>query len=406
MTTIKKICMEGLLVRLIALIIVSVFSDSLTTGYLRSSYASDDLRYIDGAVIYSENAKSIIDVPEFASAYVTVGDNVGISDMLQLWYWIICILMYIFKYPIIIKIINIFIGVICIAYIYKLCLRIYPSNQKIAILASRLYAFFPYPVFFCCFLYKDQFLTLITLLLFFTVCGNETIFRFKEMMKILILLVVFSFIRSGLTPILLLTISLIEINKSKLSFSHRKIKIIAISIITVVLTLYLYVYFSEIIIHKLEAYTSSRGNDNAISGATISYVTINTISGFWKLPFAFIFTIIQPLYIGGKITNWEGVVSILNVCSIPIVILNLIYIFKKKNNSIFWYSLMIIFAIMLYVSMGITRHFYYLLPFIFIFYSDALLSGNQIIRTINKAAIIFSFAYATMIIAYSLSYGL
>ena len=67
---------------------------------------------------------------------------------------------------------------------------------------------------------------------------------------------------------------------------------------------------------------------------------------------------------------------------------------------------MIIFAIMLYVSMGITRHFYYLLPFIFIFYSDALLSGNQIIRTINKAAIIFSFAYATMIIAYSLSYGL
>lgn len=400
MSTIKKICLEGLLIRLIVLILILIFSDHLTTGYLRSNYDSDDLRYIDGAVMYSETATSIIDIDAFGAAYISVGDYVGNSDRLQLWYWIMCILMYIFKYPIVVKIINIFIGVWCIAYIYKLSLRVYPQKKKIAILAAKLYAFFPYPVFFCCFLYKDQFLTLITLALFYTASAPRTQFSPVRFLKIVALLLIFSFIRSGLVPILLLSIGLIMINKSKIKLSTKPIRVLIISLITIMLAYYVYISFANTILYKLEAYTGSRASDSIYEGTTIRYFLINNIYDIWKLPFAYAFTIIQPLYIGGKIINWESIVAILNVCNIPIVIVNVLYIFMKKSNKIFWISIMLLYAVMLFVSMGISRHFYYLLPYTFIFYADAIYSRNEIIYTVNKASMAISAFIAILMIPF------
>lgn len=400
MTTIKKICLEGLLIRLIVLIIILIFSDNLTTGFLRSTYISDDLRYIDGAVIYSETATSIIDIEAFGAAYVAVGDYVGDESRLQLWYWIMCILMYIFKYPVIVKIINIILGVLCIAYIYKLCLRVYPKKKKIAILAAKLYAFFPYPVFFCCFLYKDQFLTLITLAIFYIACAPRSQFSLVRLLKITALLLIFSFIRSGLVPILLVSIGLIEINKSTIKLSTKPIRVLVISLVTITVAYYMYVSFANTILYKLEAYTGSRASDSVYEGTTIRYFLINNIYDIWKLPFAYAFTIIQPLYIGGKIVNWESIVAILNVCNIPIVIVNVLYIFMKKSNKIFWISIMLLYAVMLFVSMGISRHFYYLLPYTFIFYADAIYSRNEIINTVNKASMAISACIAILIIPF------
>lgn len=150
-TKIKKICIGGLLVRIVALILTLSFSNQLTTGYMRSTYQSDDLRYLDGAIAYRDAATQLIDPPAFLISFLSTGDDVGYSDDIALWYWLMCIFMYVFKSPIIAKLINILFGVWSIYYIYKLCEVAYPRKRKVASLAASLYAYFPYPVFFCCF---------------------------------------------------------------------------------------------------------------------------------------------------------------------------------------------------------------------------------------------------------------
>lgn len=402
---IQRICLWGLIVRLIALSLTLLFSDHLTTGYLRSNYDSDDLRYMDGAIIYSETASTLIDVPAFINAFLTFNDNVGLSDDIALWYWLMCIMMYIFKYPIIIKVINIIFGVICISLIYKICKFVFPNKVKIGILASSLYAFFPYPVIFCCFVYKDQFLTLILLLIIYLVYKNSTIINIKSIVQLTILLIAFNLIRSGLLPILLISIGYIEYKKNPEKYGLSKpINTFILLSVTTIFVYYLYIHFSDIISHKFNSYVENR--IQAGSGEdTISLFIINSPFDLWKAPLSFAFTFIQPLYTGSKILNWSSIVSILNVCSIPVVIVSTYYWFIKKSNNVFWISIMILFMVMLIVSMGITRHFYYLLPFVFIFYSDAIVSGMPTVKVLNKVgiglAVFYTFAFILPIVCLS-----
>lgn len=396
-TKIKKICIGGLLVRIVALILTLSFSNQLTTGYMRSTYQSDDLRYLDGAIAYRDAATQLIDPPAFLISFLSTGDHVGYSDDIALWYWLMCIFMYVFKSPIIAKLINILFGVWSIYYIYKLCEVAYPRKRKVASLAASLYAYFPYPVFFCCFVYKDQFLTLITLAIVYLIYKEPTIFKVKTLLKLTLLLLMFTLIRSGLLPLLVLCIGYTEVQKNKERYGlHNPLKNILLCTITLILTIVFYIMFADVIMHKYEAYVANRAS--GAEESTITYFTINGPKDIWRAPFAYIFTIIQPLYIGGKVTNWSGVVGILNACSIPVVIVNLYYWIGRKTNKLLWITVMVLFMVMLIVSMGISRHFYYLLPFVFIFYADAIVSGNQKTKNLNDAGILLAVVYSTIFI--------
>lgn len=398
LSKIKRICLWGFTVRLIVFAFVLIFSNSLTEGYLRSNFDSDDLRYIESAVIYSRTATSLVDGAAFINSTLSVGENIGLSEDLFLWDWMMCIMMYIFKYTIILRIINIIFSVVCIFLIYRLCNVVYSNNSQISILAAKLYAFFPYPVFFSSFLYKDQFLTLIMLSLMYQVYNCKTIFTLSKLIKIVLLLSAFTMLRRGLTPLLVLGIGYIEYKKGDSNiFFNTQWKKVLVLIVTVILCYIFYVYFYDIIKLKYEAYVLTRKSSSS-TGGLINYVLINTPFDLWKAPFTYAFTVIQPLYFGNDIANWEGVVGILNVCSIPIVIVNLIYIFLKKQNNTFWIVIMTLFIVMLVVSAGITRHFYYLLPYVFIFYSAGITTKNNLIRVANKCGIIISLIYGILIL--------
>lgn len=207
----------------------------------------------------------------------------------------------------------------------------------------------------------------------------------------------FTLIRSGLLPLLVLCIGYTEVQKNKERYGlHNPLKNILLCTITLILTIVFYIMFADVIMHKYEAYVANRAS--GAEESTITYFTINGPKDIWRAPFAYIFTIIQPLYIGGKVTNWSGVVSILNACSIPVVIVNLYYWIGRKTNKLLWITVMVLFMVMLIVSMGISRHFYYLLPFVFIFYADAIVSGNQKTKNLNDAGILLAVVYSTIFI--------
>ncbi len=398
LSKINRICLWGLIIRLIIFVIVLIFSPYLTEGYLRSNFISDDLRYIEIAVTYSRTALSIVDVQAFIKSTLSVGESIGLSEDLFLWDWMMCIMMYVFKDTIIIRIINILFSVGCIYLVYQLCNVVYPDNIHISIIAAKLYAFFPYPVFFSSFLYKDQFLTLVMLCLLYQVYKCKNIFTFSKLTNIIILLSAFTMLRRGLTPLLILGIGYIEYKKRKGNkLSNTEWKKILVCVISIILCYIFYIYFYDVIKLKYEAYVVNRNSSNG-SNTLINYFYINTPLDIWKAPFTYAFTIIQPLYIGNKVVNWEGVVGILNICSIPIVIVNVMYIFQKKLNGTFWMVIMMLFLVMLTVSAGITRHFYYLLPYVFIFYAAAITSKNRIIIVANKIGITISLLYCFFMI--------
>lgn len=380
---------------------VSIFSENLTRGYLRSNYDSDDLRYLDGAIVYSQTATSIIDPSAFLYAFYMVGDNEGYSESISLWYWLMCILMYVVRYPIIINFVNIGFAVWSIYLIYKLAYWVFSKDNRVGLLAAKIYAFFPLPVFFCCFFYKDQFLTLITLAILYVVYSHESILKIRTIILLTILLLIFTTLRSGLLPLLILGIGYIEIHKiNKHGIKNVKLKIGLILLLSIILSVILYQVFYDIILLKFDAYVTNRAGAADLGGTTIQYFIINSPTDIWKVPFSFAFTFIQPLYLGGKIGNWEGVVSLFNFCTIPIIIIDVYYIFKKKTNMTFWYVIMALIIVMLIVSMGISRHFYYLYPYVFIFYADCIIHGNKLVRKINTGAIGLSFIYFLITIPY------
>lgn len=367
----KKILFQAFFVRIIVLIITLLFSQFLTTGYLRSNYDSDDLRYIDGSVQYSKMANGIIDINAFVQSYSYVDDLTGLSDGIALWYWLMAILMFILRSVILVKLVNIFFAILCIYIIFKLTRKIYPGNIEIAYVAAKLYAFFPYPVFFCCFMYKDQFLCLIILSIYYIVYSLLESFNYRKLMILLSLLITFTLTRDGLLPVILGSIALIVLfsknNTSQLSIIWRSV----FTIVIVFFSLYLLIYNNEIIMHKMNAYLLSRIGNSDYDNTTIKYFLINSPHDIWKLPFTFCVNLIQPIYIGGRILNWEAFVSIFNFVFFPVVIGNFFYFFcRKKSNTLFFYSIMLLYTVVVIVSLGITRQSYFMLPFAIIFYSD------------------------------------
>lgn len=395
---INKICLRGFILRVIMLCCTLIFSEQLTTGYLRSNYDSDDLRYQDGALYYSQNANSIIDVSAFTDGFLNVGDYTGYGEGIALWYWLVCVLTYIVKSTILVKVINILFGVACIRLIYELCLYVYPEREDLSLLAAKLYAYMPYPIIFCCFLYKDQFLTLIFLAILFVVYRSKNIINIKDMSCLIALLVVFSLIRSGMLPVLVLCIAIIETNKTNRRYSSTAYTIV-IALLAIVAVYYVFLFNNETIAHKLNSYVDQRTDNSSYAGTIIQYVLINDFKDFWKLPFAYLFTILQPLYIGGGIKNWENLISIFNVCFIPIVISNIFYLLqKKKGNTSFWLSMMLLFSVMLFVSIGVTRHFYYLMFLPIIFYADYATDRNSSYSKTKKPSIVIACGWSVFMI--------
>lgn len=389
----RSICLYAFVVRIVALIIVCTFSHLLTTGYLRSNMDSDDVRYEAGALVYSQSAESIIDVSAFVSAYLSVGDNTGLSDSIAIWYWIMCVLMFILRDGITVKIVNIILGVGCVALIYKLCKFVYPDNKNIAEKAAKLYAFFPYPVFFSCFLYKDQFLTLIILFIMYIVYKYDTVFTPKRIIGLVLLMALFTTLRSGLLPVLVAGIGLILLKKPGIKIKFN-LKTLSFLLFAVAVLYYLFGLYSEIITRKLEAYVLERAGSSDLEGSSIQYLLINDVWDIWKLPFSYVFTLVQPLYTGGRLINWESLVSVLNIVFIPVVVGNFVYIFKKKKgNPTLWLAIMLLYTVMLVVSMGVGRHFYYLLPFPIIFYVDYMYSFPALASITNKISFVLAFLY-------------
>lgn len=361
---IKQICIGGLLIRLVMLALVYSLSGHLSKGLLGSDiYERDDLRYLEAGRIYAETAGSIIDYRGLESALDTL-ETYGTHDHgIELWYWIVAVLMYLFGSEVFIKILNILFAAVSIKCIYDICCYLY--DNKIAKLAASLYAFLPYPIIFSCFLYKDQFYTMLTLLLFrkaFQCAGHIKVW---DIIYLLLGLYLSLLTRSGVAIILFALIMVIIYKQG--GYVVSKLKKIS-AIILFILAVSLVVYLSwDTLIRKVSYFFLTEYEP---SNSTIDIVDIRSPWQLYKYPIAYLFALIQPLNIRLLFDTWYDLAGILNYLVLPIAIGNVLYLvsFKMKKEYFFW-LIQVLYLLVILTSLGITRHQFFLQPFMMMFFA-------------------------------------
>lgn len=382
MNSAKKYLLFAFAIRILVLAVLNIFSEGETSGYYGNTYLQDDVRYAKGALYYSQNANSLIDHEVFTYAFEQFGDRTGYSELFSFWYWFVCVIAYIFKYILALRIINILFSVLTAYYIYKLASIIF--NKNVGKYALIFYSFNPYFIFFSIFIYKDQFIALIMVQLFYCLYRYFITNRNKYLFYVLIFLSLFSFLRSGFSLILIASVLVLFIIREKESLNKFNLKkfffLLPILIIPAYFTTLYFIDNFYIIQNKLIAYVIERQNSES---DTIAMFQISSLSDFYKLPFSFIFALLQPINLTSKISTVSGLVGVINLFGIFLASGNILAFFDKKIRGLrFTWIINSLFIITLITSLGISRHYYFMLPFYVIFLSAYIVKGINFRKTL------------------------
>lgn len=377
---IKRICTTGFVLRLLMLAIVLVYGEKVSTGLLGSTNINDDVRYLEIAETYARSAKFIIDVPAFQNTLDSIETGYFHDAFTSLWDWVVCILYYILRSEILVKIVNILFAVWSVKCIYDICKGEF--GEKVARLASSLYAFLPYPIIFSCFLYKDQFYTLITLLLIRQALRCAGHIKLKDVIIMALLVLASMLTRTGLVVLVLAALLVVLYKKGE--YKVRFSSLVIVLPIIVAIAAYVISLSWEPIQRKIVSYVYEFSLDSEKD--TIDFFVIKSPGQIWKYPFSLMFLLFQPLRLSvSSIKCWMDVAGYLNIATVPVALGNIFYLsnLKLKKSYLYWLT-QLFYLLTIVTSLGIVRHQFYLQPFMMIIFAV------YFYRTKNKFILIAS----------------
>ncbi len=359
---IEKTCIIAFTVRLLVLLIVVMFAENLSFGFYGTDFFDlDDCRYLAGAESYLNNASSIVDVDCFTRSFEQYGDRTGyiLSDpsSTPLWYWIVCIVSYLTRTTLTVRLLNVIFATSSIYYFYSFVNLLY--GEKIALLSAKLLAFLPYPVLFCCFAYKDSFLMYCSFFILFGAMSfqkNEKISKIRLIIMIVLAIAMLN-TRSGLSALFLVVAFLIAFKKYVTKINVRNIIITLVLLAIAGLVIY---KSSSTLIFKLNYYFER--SNRTVTGP-IRHIMITKITDIYKLPFCYILSVIEPIGLPKSITCWSDLVDLTFPVMVPISLGSFLYMFKrnKKNGYTFWLC-MLVYLVTITASLTNIRHYYSMLP--------------------------------------------
>jgi hypothetical protein len=394
----KKVLVLSTAIKILILITLFLLNNGDYGGYNNNSIVSDDVRYVSGALYYSQNAKSVIDTEAFTHAFERLGDRAGYSKSFSLWYWLVCIVVYLFKSVFVLSVINVIFSALTAYYIYQLALILF--NKRTAKYALIIYSFNPYFLIFSLFLYKDQLIALLIVQLFYFLYSFFTSNKSKYLLYALITLVLFSFLRDGFVFILAASVLALFFIKEKEYSKMLNLKnifyFLAICVISIYYISFFFIDIFDSIQYRLYVYVVERETSG---GGAIEMFQISALSDFYKLPFAFIFALLQPINLTSQILSTSGFVGSINLFGIFLATGNILAFFDKEIRRLnFTWVIHALFIVTLITSLGISRHYYFMLPFYVIFLSAFIVKKNNFTTTL-----FFSLLLAFLISVYHLT---
>ncbi len=362
----RKIMLYGFLIRLLLLIFMLFIATSFTEPY----FLKDDIKYEETAAYYMDYASSVIDIQKLAD----------ISDgyIAPFWPWVVSIVAYMFRWVYAGRVINIILSTLTIGVIFNLTYNI-SGNNKTALLAAKMMAFLPVTVITCCFPLKDIFImfgVFYAFDVFVSLQKGEKVGITRTIICAALMTGVY-YSRGAVTELLVVFFFGFFLMK------FIREKRYSAAILSILLAVGVMAVFGRAIMSSFEMKLEDYGGE-ATSDGGVAALTVHGITDIYKLPFAIFFANLQPikmnLFTESSLSWWHNVLAHANISIYPVAIANFLYIFGKKHNTLFWILSMIMYSAVISLSLGVFRHYLFLIPLEIIncaFYFDVEKTSNR-----------------------------
>lgn len=383
----------GLLLRVAMLfVVVYVAKESFDWDIF---YIEDDKKYEDLAAVYRANARSWFDIELF--------DTLTKGYAARFWPFVMCMTTKVTGYLYVGRVINVLLSALCIAVTYMLAYEV-SENEKTALTAARLFAFLPFPIIVSCFPIKDIFIMLGTMYAFYVFVRVQQ-GRRKVSIGQYVLLVAFliciRLARGAVTELLLLYFVIYYLQKL------YKAKRYFAALLLVIVSLVAFVAFRDAIMASFSGKLETYGQYGAEEATGLNAIRVTGVLDLYKLPLAYAFAMLQPmkmelLTLGDDVRQWRTVMGYSNMTMYPVVIGAWLYMFSKKHNLFFWLSGFVMFSAVIMLSLGVSRHYLFLLPMHMINYSLYMEDTHANFKNRRTLLILGTFALLVLVFCYSL----
>ena len=318
------------------------------------------------------------------------------------WAYVLCVSTGLTKSIYAARYINVVLSTLCIVVVYNLCHEV-SQNKKTALTAARLFAFLPVPILFSCFPFKDVFIMFsVTYAFYIFVCVQKSrkISAFQIILCAILMICVY-FTRGAVTEMMLMFLLVYYMQKLL-----QKKRYLAALILVMGAVAILFV-FRNTIFGSFETKVETYSNYGADEAAGLNAIRVTGITDFYKLPLAYAFAMLQPMKLewfsmGDDVRPWRTVMTYANVTMYPVAMGAWLYMFVKKHNLFFWLSSFVMFSAVIILSLGVSRHYIFLLPIHMINYSLYMEDTHVNFKNRRTLIILGTFALVVLVFCYSL----
>ena len=168
-----------------------------------------------------------------------------------------------------------------------------------------------------------------------------------------------------------------------------------------------FVAFRSSIMGSFETKWDIYGNYAAEEAAGLNAIRVTGITDIYKLPLAYAFAMLQPmklelLALGNDVRPWRTVMGYANMTMYPVAVGAWLYLFTKKHNLFFWLSSFVMFSAILMLSLGVNRHYLFMLPIHMVNYSLYMEETHPNFKNRRTLVILGTFALGVLMFCYSL----
>lgn len=380
----------GLVLRLAMLILITVVLDGVWDVF----FLEDDKAFEELAGKYRFNANGVLDWELF--------EDLTEGYMQRFWPFVMCVSTKLFGYLYTGRVINVVLSTICIPVTYRLCYEI-SGNEKTALTAARLFAYLPFPILVSCFPIKDIFITLGVIYAFYIFVRVQNDRKVSAgQYVLLIILSIFNYLSRGAVTELMLIFFLIYYLQKLYKSKQYLAAVFLLTGSMAVLVAFRSTFFASFST-KLNTY----GNYYADEASGLNALRVTSMADIYKLPLAYAYSMLQPLKlewftIGVDTRPWRTVMSYANMTMFPVAVGAWLYMFSKKHNPFFWLSSFVMFSAVIMLSLGVFRHYLFLLPIHMINYALYMEKTNESFKNRRGLVIIGTFVLVVLVFCYSL----
>lgn len=380
----------GFLLRLIVLILIV----NVLNGVWDLYFLEDDKKFEEMAAVYRFNANGILDLELF--------DELTAGYMQRFWPFVICVSTKLFGYLYTGRVINILLSTICIPVTYRLCYEV-SGNEKTALTAARLFAYLPFPILVSCFPIKDIYIMMVVMYAFYIfvrVQSGRKVSAFQYVLLCALLVGVY-LSRGAVTELMLIFFLVYYLQKL-----YKEKKYLA-ALVLLMGSVAVFVAFRSAILSSFETKIDTYGNYYADEASGLNALRVTSMMDIYKLPLAYAYSMLQPMKlelftIGADTRQWRMVMGYANMTMYPVAMGAWLYMFTKKHNLFFWLSSFVMFSAVIMLSLGVFRHYLFLLPIHMVNYSLYTEKTNERYKNRRGMLIIGTFALVVLIFCYSL----